>query len=693
MFFNNALKTKHILNNYLISKSKKMKRTLYLFIALVIMTGISNAQTSQRCGTMEHHLWKIQNDPAYANAFLQNEPIIQQWIANNQNNRTSSTSPDTIPVVVHVVWKTAIQNISDAQINSQIDVLNEDFSRTNPDSVNTPAVWQPIAGAMPYHFVLARRDPNGNPTTGIVRVQTTVNSFGTNDAIKFTAQGGSDSWDVNTYLNLWVGNLGGGLLGYGEFPTGTPSNTYGFVCVYDAFGRTGTVTPPFHLGRTTTHEIGHCFNLFHIWGDDNGACSGSDQVTDTPNQADATFGCPSYPATDACATSAPGYMFMNYMDYSDDICMNIFTQGQATRMVAAVTNFYPTIVNSIGLQPVTLQANDAGISSIVSPTGSSCNNSITPVIAIKNWGTAALTSAVINYRIDNNTIQTFNWSGNLASQATLNVTLPNLTTTTGSHTFTSFTTLPNGVADLNSTNDTSIAAFSVLASGQAVPFAENFSATAFPPAGWNVNNNDGATTWARATISQGGGSGSLWMDNYNYNAFGEIDEMVTPNFDLTTISNPQMTFYLAYKLYTDPTSNPNFSDTLEVLISTDCGTTFTSLYKKFGVALTTTTPTWAANSFTPTAAQWRQEVISLSTFSSATTAIFKIKNVNQYENNLYIDNININTNQIGELVYSEKLTAQNDLIRLNLEKMSNGIYFLNMITDSFNTTNKVIIQK
>ncbi|HKR06612.1 MAG TPA: T9SS type A sorting domain-containing protein [Bacteroidia bacterium] len=712
-----------------------MKRTIYLIIALMFAFAISKAQTTQRCGTMEHHNWKMQNDPAYAQSFLQNEQVIQQWIANHPNYKISSTAPDTIPVVVHVVWKTAIQNISDAQVFSQIDVLNEDFSRTNADTVNTPGVWQPISGTMPYHFILARRDPNGNPTNGIVRVQTSVNSFGTNDAIKFDAQGGSDIWDETIYLNIWVGNLGGGLLGYGEFPTGTPSNTYGFVCLYSAFGRVGTVNPPYDLGRTTTHEISHCFNLFHIWGDDGGACTGNDQVADTPNQADATFGCLTFPATDACATTSPGYMFMNYMDYSDDNCMNMFTQGQTTRMVAAVTNFYPTIINSIGIQPVTLQANDAGIPVVIAPTGSSCNTTVSPSVTIKNWGSAALTSATINYRIDNNPVQTFAWSGTLASLATANVTLPNITTVVGSHTFTSFTTQPNGIPDPNNSNDTSSSSFSVLSSGQAVPFSESFTAVAFPPSGWSINNNDGGTTWARATVSNAGGAGSLWIDNYNYNAWGEIDEMVTPNFDLTSISNPQMTFYLAYRLYTDPGTNPNYSDTLEVLISTDCGVTYTSLYKKFGIPLTTTTPTWANNSFTPTAAQWRQETINLSAYSTATTAIFKIRNINQYENNLYVDDININTatsiseiknnsafsvypnpaadivsiqmnpaseknfvinifNTLGSKVFEKKITVNNNKhVELNLFELTTGVYSLNIKSDSENKTVKLLIKK
>lgn len=307
-----------------------------------------NAQNELRCGTMEHHQWMTKNNPDYARSFPDNEKVIQQRIAHS-NSMRSSMLPDTIPIVVHVVYGTAAQNISDAQIQSQIDALNEDFARENADTVNTPAVWQPIAGTMPYRFTLARQDPSGAPTNGIVRMATFLNSFTTNNDVKFDTLGGSDAWDVNTYLNIWVCNLANNMNGYGEFPTGVHTNTYGFVADFTAFGRIGTALGPYDLGRTTTHELGHCFNLFHIWGNDNGGCAGTDQVSDTPNQDLYTLNCAAFPHTDACSPNAPGIMFMNYMDFTEDVCMNMFTQGQATRMVAAVTGFYPTIVNSIGL--------------------------------------------------------------------------------------------------------------------------------------------------------------------------------------------------------------------------------------------------------------------------------------------------------------------------------------------------------
>jgi len=165
--------------------------------------------------------------------------------------------------------------------------------------------------------------------------------------MKFTSQGGDDAWPSANYLNIWVCNLGGTLLGYAQFPGGS-ANTDGIVIGYNYFGRTGTVSSPFDLGRTTTHEIGHWLNLYHIWGDDAGACTGSDFVGDTPDQADASAGCPAFPLTDACTGNSPGVMFQNYMDYSNDNCMNIFTAGQKSRIVAVLAGTRSSLTTSLG---------------------------------------------------------------------------------------------------------------------------------------------------------------------------------------------------------------------------------------------------------------------------------------------------------------------------------------------------------
>lgn len=238
-----------------------------------------------------------------------------------------------IPVVVHVVHRTATEKISPAQVRSQITVLNQDFRAKNPDKSKVPAVWQGLVGDTRVEFKLATKDPAGKPTSGIIYTPTTKSSFGSDDTIKSKQNGGVKAWPTTKYLNIWVGTLSGGLLGYAQFPGG-PKNTDGVVILNTAFGTKGSAVAPFNKGRTAVHEIGHFFNLFHIWGDVNG-CGGTDLVTDTPNAKMPNTGKPTFPHI-TCANGPHGDMFMNYMDYVDDAAMVTFTLGQVARMEATL---------------------------------------------------------------------------------------------------------------------------------------------------------------------------------------------------------------------------------------------------------------------------------------------------------------------------------------------------------------------
>ncbi len=260
--------------------------------------------------------------PTYAAARSSSET--RAWEYRLGQRSVQRTEVTVIPTVVHVVWKLDQENISDAQVQSQLDVLNADFRKSNADVSNTPAAFAPLCTDARVEFRLAE----------IVRVQTETASFSDDDGVKHVSSGGSDAWPSADYLNVWVCTLGGGLLGYAQFPGG-PAATDGVVILNTAFGTTGTATAPFDRGRSATHEIGHWLNLHHIWGDDGTGCNGSDFVDDTPNQAGPNFGAPTFPHV-TCDNAPDGDLFMNFMDYVDDAAMFMFSGGQVVRMQATL---------------------------------------------------------------------------------------------------------------------------------------------------------------------------------------------------------------------------------------------------------------------------------------------------------------------------------------------------------------------
>ncbi|XLS29353.1 M43 family zinc metalloprotease [Flavobacteriaceae bacterium M23B6Z8] len=302
-----------------------MIKKITLLLSMCLIAGFVSAQKAQReCASMDNLEYRMQQDPQLADRMAEIEAYTQLKIEELKQNRIDGDII-TIPVVVHVIYSNAQENISDAQVQSQIDVLNEDFRRLNADADGT---WSQAADTQ-IEFCLASIDENGNATNGITRKSSTRTSWGTNDAMKSSAQGGVDPWDTTKYLNMWVANIGGGILGYAQFPGGNAA-TDGVVMSPQYFGSSakGTgfyLSAPFDLGRTTTHEVGHFLNLRHIWGDGN--CNFDDFVADTPGSDAPNYGCAEGHVS--CGTVD---MVQNYMDYSDDGCMNLFTQGQTDRM-------------------------------------------------------------------------------------------------------------------------------------------------------------------------------------------------------------------------------------------------------------------------------------------------------------------------------------------------------------------------
>jgi hypothetical protein len=318
---------------------------------------------SRNCGAQNAHLSALAVNPTYVDNRKQIDSYARAYgrLAGRMGGRKGVA---VIPVVVHVLYNAAVDNISDAQILSQIAVLNNDFRKLNADVSLVPSVWQHVVADAAIEFQLAVQDPDGNATTGITRKQVDPALFivdlnspqtAASEPLKYTASGGQSAWDRDNYLNIWVCPVtevtSGGLLGYAQFPGGNPE-TDGIVIQTSAFGVGGTALAPFDLGRTATHEVGHWLDVFHIWGDDGNGCNGTDFVNDTPNQGGPNTGKPLFPSA-SCNNAPNGDMFMNYMDYSDDDSMYMFTKGQVLRMDAVLLGSRASLLSSYGLTPPT----------------------------------------------------------------------------------------------------------------------------------------------------------------------------------------------------------------------------------------------------------------------------------------------------------------------------------------------------
>ncbi len=644
-------------------------------LAFSVITGLAQVPAHRTCGTMDYHNYLMQTRKNYATDYAQYNQMIDQYIQNNQAslNANAKNANITIPVVIHVLYNTAAQNITDAQAISQFAVLNNDFQRLNADKVNTPSTFTAVAGGVGITFCLAQRTPSGTATTGIIHKSTTMTSFATDNKIKSSAQGGDDAWDVTKYVNIWIGNLSGGILGYGEFPTGTLSNTYGLVLHYQATGTTGTLMATYNLGRTGTHEFGHCFNLNHIWGD-NGQCGNTDNCYDTPPQKGGTtapagcnYGSPTYPwqpntctrpdgIGGASMTNVNGDMFMNYMDYTDDAAMNMFTQQQCVRMLAVVSNApWNVLASSNGCTPVTSYSLDAGIASIIKPANAvaTCVNSVTPSVVLTNAGTATLTSVKVLYKMDAAATQTLNWTGSLAANANATLTLNAFTgLTSAAHTFSVWVSAPNGGVDQGPTNDSQSSTFTVTAAatGAALPFTEGFEATTFPPTNWtliNSNTLNAANTWTRVANTTGipvtpASTAAARMDNFSGNTdiTGQINALRSPALSFVGAnSSLNVRFDVSHKQYDNTTS-----DSLNVYISTDCGGTWVKLYgkgDKSTPSLITSVGTMTT-AYTPTAnAQWRRDSVSLAAYVGQPSVYLKFESYSGWGNYLWLDNINV----------------------------------------------------
>lgn len=470
-----------------------------------------------RCASTEYEQYLQENNPKRATnaqfeAWL--APLVQNY-KKLQMVASQTGGIITIPVVVHVIHNGeavgTAPNITDAQVESQITVFNQDFRRL----INTPGYnTNPIGADIQIQFALAKQDPNGNPTNGIHRVNLCQSSWSTTDIDNVVKP--TTIWDSSLYMNMWsVKFTDSQLLGYAQFPDsnlagiagfGGASNTDGVVCNYATFGSSalndGTflTNAPYDKGRTMTHEVGHYLGLLHTF---QGGCSDTagDYCLDTPAIATANSNCPT--GTNSCAALPGNDMVENYMDYTVDTCMNIFTADQKARIVTVLANSpnRNTLATSTKDQPMTLFANDAEViveESCSGATTSSCVISTGQKITIYNRGSAALTSASVSYSLNGGAATTYNWTGNLATHKFETVIIPVSGTTSGS--FAATVINANGVADQRATNNTSTGTYNP----PTAPSNYTFNAVKFKLVGdrygsetrWNLKNSAGTTLFS-----------------------------------------------------------------------------------------------------------------------------------------------------------------------------------------------------
>ncbi len=620
----------------------------------------------QRCGTAEEIAARYQNDPVFRAQQDHRERDYQQYLKTGavQNGPipTALTGPVTIPVVVHIVLANP-WSITDADIDYFINRLNTDYAGINADSTNC-GTFCSLRGHSLLRWTLAKRDVNGNFTTGVERlVGTTTIGTAEPQAIKnaATATGGLAPWDYTKYYNIWVGDGGtSGLLGISP-DIGPGTATSDGVCVASVGFSSGCVADAaFNMCRTAVHEIGHNFGLFHTF--DQG-CTGVDfsQLTssgctlpsnlltgidDTPPISASTSGCPTVGTTNGCSPAVPK-MFQNYMDYTDDACYSMFTKAQVLRLEWVLQNCRAGYLTTLGGQyPANMPALDASAANIIAP-GSydfdlascstknyplpTCAGVFTPIVRVTNAGTTTLTSITVTTTINglNPVTQTINTS--IATGKSKSLTLNSQTAVPGTNLLTITLSAPKGGTDGNAVNNSISTTFTVAASG-GLPYTQDFVSATFPPTGITLGNPDGGTTWVRNATGNGT-AGSAYMNCFNYASIGQTDDIKLNAVPTNNGDTVILKFDVSHRPYNATTD----ADTLAVVYSTDCGSTWTnSSYKKWGPTLGTVAASTTAYT-TPTT--WRTDSVFIRCNGGNLQAA--IRCINGYGNNIFVDNINL----------------------------------------------------
>ncbi|MEZ4687233.1 MAG: PKD domain-containing protein [Bacteroidia bacterium] len=574
----------------------------------------SSVPQKRKCSTLE--IEKDRQAKNNSETLDEFEEWLQQGMQTDRGMRRRSIGESdilTLPVVFHIIYANPTENVSEEQIMSQLRVLNQDYRRRNPDANQTDPKFLKVAADPGIEFCLAKIDPKGNPTSGIERISLGGSPFSDryiNDVIK-----PSTIWDPTRYMNIWVCNIAGGILGYAQFPSssglsGIPTtpgaeNTDGVVIHYNAFGTMGTAVAPFNQGRTGTHEIGHWLGLRHVWGD--GPCEVDDYCRDTPPTANATYNCPS--GVTGCFGAA---MFQNFMDYTNDGCMNVFTFDQRERMRNVLQN-----------SPRRKELLDSDV----------CQVSAEPPVAgfkadIQLGGAPLLVNFTDQSEGD---IFSYRWAFEGGEPAASTLKNPQVRfSRPGLHTVS--LTVTNTA---NLTDTRRLESFIWVAEkGATPPFSLNFETANFPPGGTLIYDPYEEGTWKHSARTGGFGSssGALFFNNFDHKLKGDADWLLTRYLDFSGLSKPVLRFDLAYAKYSGL-----YSDTLGVFISVGGSEVFEAVYYRGGNELATAEDYLRA--FSPFPEEWRTEYIDLSKYAGEKLIQLAFVNLSGYGNNVYVDNI------------------------------------------------------
>lgn len=584
--------------------------------SLLLISVLSGSLWAQPC-LSDHLLEKrLKEHPELAAEYARFERIDQFAPA----NQAEANAPRIIPVVFHVVHMYGSENISKAQILDQMRILNEDFKKLNADTTNIDPTFKSVAADCNIEFRLAQIDPNGNCTDGIVRVYSPL-CENARDNVKAVSY-----WNSQKYLNVWVvksieSSSGGEgtVLGFAQFPGpfGGGTSTDGVVVRADYIGSIGSGSPSYK-GRTLTHEIGHWLGLFHTF---QGGCNiNGDQVSDTPPVANPSYGCT---RKNSCTNDVPDKtdQIENYMDYSNGNCQGMFSIGQKSRMDGVFTQYRSQLISATNLAETGVDGNG--------PTACA------PIPDFVSYYTSICEGASFNfYDASYNSIPTA-WTWTFAGGNPSGSTLQNPTgivySTSGSFAVTLKSENANGNNSV--TKNAYLNVYPLVATTKA-PFSQGFESSAFPSNGWQLENLQG-NTWTRVTTVSKSGSACYRINHFSGTFDGEIDAFTSPQYDLSNLNTPSLSFYTAHAQ-----RSTTISDVLRCYVSVDCGKTWNLRWSKAGSNLAGGTVV-TSTAFVPNSTQWRLQTLDLAAYKGNKNVRFKYETTGRSGNNIYIDDINV----------------------------------------------------